>query len=477
MTLDLLISDVRAVLPAGVVHADIEISDGCIVGIVRPGTGGQAQQTIVGDGREAFPGLIDPHVHFALDGAAAAGDEFADMAEAAARGGVTSVLAFVSAPPEAVGAEAVRPVLEAAGAVPVDFGLHHILWPRQENLAAIPELVEAGVSSFKMFLAYPERGFMFEGEMAVQALASVASAGGLMLVHCEDGNAIRWLDARARERLGYSADIFDYLAARPVELEEVSVQQIGLWAEATRCPLYLVHVSTAGGVQAGQRLRARGLDISLETCPQYLELDSSDLVRLGPLAKFAPVLRPPQHREAIWTAVQDGFISTIGTDHSGHSGEVKQRLAQERGIFDVPFGMPGLETLMPLLYTAGVLTGRITRPRLAELLSTNAAKRFGWHPAKGEIRVGASADLTLVDGDTERTVAAAELRSNAGYSPFEGRSLRGWPTTTVLRGKVVLDEGQLQSLPGQFVPTGRRRMVPAAREPVMSELHGGSSRC
>jgi dihydropyrimidinase len=208
-------------------------------------------------------------------------------------------------------------------------------------------------------------------------------------------------------------------------------------------------------VEAAVRLRDRGQDVSLETCPHYLELDSADLLRLGPLAKFAPVLRPGQHREALWTAVQRGQISIIGTDHSGHSGEAKQRIAAERGIFEVPYGMPGLETLLPLLYTAGVLSGRLTLPQLAAVLSTNSAKRFGWYPHKGAIQVGASADLTLVDPGDEREVAAARLRSNARYSPYEGRRLRGWPSATILHGELVWDGSALQSAPGSFIATGR----------------------
>ncbi len=452
MSVDLLVSDVRAVLPSGVMHADIEISDGRINGIVPAGTGSSASQQVDGMGREAYPGLIDPHVHFRMDSNAPPGDELGDMCEAAARGGMTSVLAFISAPPEAVGRDAVQPVIDKAHDLPIDIGFHHILWPRAENLAALGEVVDAGVCSFKMFLAYPERGFMFDGETAVMALRRVAEADGLMLVHCEDGNAIRWLDATARARLGPSADILDYLAARPMELEAVSVAQVGLWAAATGCPLHLVHLSTAAGVEAAKRLRERGQDVSLETCPQYLELDSGDLARLGPLAKFAPVLRPPEHREAIWTGVREGAVTIIGTDHSGHNGGAKRQICEERGIFDVPFGMPGLETMMPLLYTAGVLTGRLTRTKLAELLSTNAARRFGWYPDKGAIQVGAWADLTLIDGDTEKAVLPSKLRSNAGYSPFEGRQLRGWPTTTVLRGEVVLDGDLLHGAPGQFMP-------------------------
>jgi dihydropyrimidinase len=349
--------------------------------------------------------------------------------------------------------DAIQPVLDAAVDVPVDFGLHHVLWPRTANLEGIPELVEAGVASFKMFLAYPERGFMFDGDLALEALDSVARAGGLMLVHCEDGHTIRWLDAAGRRTLGPRADIHDYLAARPEDLEAVSVAQVGLWALATGCPLHVVHLSTAPGVKAAKALRARGQDISLESCPQYLELDSSDLLRLGPLAKFAPVLRPPEHREAIWTALQAGEVTIVGTDHSGHAGETKRQIGGERGIFDVPFGMPGLETLLPLMYTAGVLSGRLTRMQLADVLSANAARRFGWYPWKGAIRVGSSADLTLVDADEVRTVEPAELRSNAGYSPFEGRSLCGWPSATILRGEVVAEGGEVLAKPGRFLPS------------------------
>lgn len=464
MTTDLLVRDVQAVLRGGVMHADIEIADGRIARIVPAGQGSVAKQTLEGGGREAFPGLIDPHVHFRLDPTAAPGDSFADMAEAAARGGLTTVIAFVTAPPEEVGMQAVRPVIEAADRIPVDFGLHHVLWPRAENLEALPRLVEGGVTSFKMFLAYPERGFMFEGQLATAALELVAEAGGLMLVHCEDGNAIRWLDARGRTQLGKSARILDYFDNRPEDLEAVSVAQVGMWGEMTGCPLHLVHLSTKQGVAAAARLRARGADVSLETCPQYLELDTHDLIGLGSLGKFAPVLRPARHREALWAAVALGEVSIIGTDHSGHAGEAKRRIGEERGIFDVPFGMPGLETLLPVLYTAGVLTGRLSRQRLAELLSTNAARRFGWFPEKGVIREGSSADLTLVDADHVRTVKSSELRSNAGYSPFEGRQLRGWPSATILGGEVVLNEGRLVSAPGRFRPTSRGR--PEARVPA-----------
>lgn len=453
MSADLIIRDVRAVLPSGEKWADIEVNDGQITSISPAGQGGSAHRTIAGEGREAYPGLVDPHVHFRNDESAVPGDNFVDMAEAAARGGATSVIAFVLAPPQVTGRKAVLPIIESAQPVPVDFGLHYILWPHASSLDSIPELVEVGVGSFKMFLAYPERGFMFEGQLAIDAVERVAQTNSLMLVHCEDGTTAGWLDKLGRRSLGDRAAIQDYLAARPENLESVSVAQVGLWAAATRCSLHLVHLSTAQGVAAATSLRDRGQDVSLETCPQYLELGTEDLMRLGPLAKFAPVLRPPEHQAALWEAVSAGQVTIIGSDHSGHSAEAKREILEREGIFGVPFGMPGLETLFPVLYTAGVLTGRLSRGQLAALVSTNAAKRFGLFPRKGVIAVGSQADLLLVDPDVIKKVDGRTMRSNAGYSPFDGRELRGWPTYTILRGQVVCEEGNVIAAPGQFLRT------------------------
>lgn len=453
-SLDLLVKDVHAVLPGEVRHVDIEVEGGRIRGIQPAGKGGPAKQVIEGGGREAFPGVIDPHVHFrAYSTMGVPGDGFADMTDAAARGGITSVIAFITAPREVVGAEAVEPATSASGRVPVDFGVHHVLWPRPENLAALDELVALGVRTFKMFMAYPERGYMFEGRLALEAMRRVAELNGLLLVHCEDGNTIRWTDEQLRTSKGASAGILDYYAARPEGLEAAAVDMAGLWGGVTGCPLYLVHISTAGGAARGSRLVESGADVTLETCPQYLVADSSRLAEMGALAKFAPVLRPPHHQPALWDAIAAGAITVIGSDHAGHQGAEKQRIAAERGILEVPYGVPGVETLFPLMYTAGVAAGRLSHEQLAALTSTNAARRFGWFPAKGSIQEGASADLVLVDPTVERPVDARSMRSLAGFSLYEGMRLRGWPSTTILRGETTFDGKDIVSASGTFQPT------------------------
>lgn len=451
---DLVVRDVRAVLPDGVAHVDISVHAGRIASIDPAGSAPRGGSTVHGDGREAFPGVVDPHAHFrAYPSSAVEGDGFDDLVDSAARGGVTTVLAFVTAPPETVGVAAVEPLVAPIASSPVDVAFHHVLWPRVENLEGIPELVRRGVRSFKVFLAYPERGFMFSGPMALGALDAIARSGGLAMVHAEDGEAIRWLEDRARRRLGATAGIADYAESRPSRLESAAVEQATLWGEITGCPLYLVHISTADGLAAAQRARASGADVTVETCPQYLVLDDSILGQAGPLAKFAPIVRAGRHRDALWEGIASQAVDLVGSDHAGHSGSLKLKTAQESGIFGVPFGSPGIETMLPLLYTHGVRSGRLSRTRLAELLSGTAARRFGLASRKGALRVGTDADIVLVDPDEERVATARELRSTAGYTLYEGMPLRGWPSTTIARGRVVYESGRVTLGGGEFLPT------------------------
>lgn len=454
MALDLLIRDVRAITPGGVVHADIEVVEGRIISVVQAGRGASAAQIVEGGGRQAFPGAIDPHVHFrGFPTVGVEGDGFADVAEAAVRGGITSYLGFVIAPPEMSALEAARSIIAHQGSVPVDFGLHYVLWPRPDRLDEIPALHGLGVRSYKLFFAYPERGFMFEGPAAIDAFERIRRAGGLALVHAEDGHTIRWVEDRTWERLGAGATIHDFVASRPERLEAAGVELAVLWSGLTGCPLYVVHLSTGAAVSSLRAMLAAGADITVETCPQYLVLDQRRVEVLGPLGKFAPVARTEQDNAALWEAIRSGLISTIGSDHAGHARRVKLETGSEHGIFGVPFGIPGIETSFPLMYTHGVAAGRLTREQLAAITATNAARRFGWFPRKGIIGAGADADVLLVDPDERRTVRAVQLRSRADYSPYDGMELRGWPSLVIRRGQVVYDGKHAHAEGGRFLPT------------------------
>jgi dihydropyrimidinase len=454
VTADLVVRDVLAVLPDGAVHSDIVIDGGRITAVVPAGSAGQARQDIAGSGREAFPGAIDPHTHFRWSEAVGVdGDGFEDVCDAAVRGGVTSFLAHVIAPPDTLGLDAINPVLAHSGSVAPDFGLHYVLYPQEAHVDRLPELFEAGIRSYKMFFAYPERGFMFEGPLAIRTFEIIAGLGGLALIHAEDGHTIRCVEDHARATLGRDATIDDYFESRPARLEVASIDVVALWASLSTCPIYIVHLSTAPAVPLLSSLRRSGADITVETCPHYLALDVDSTREQGPLIKFAPALRTEADRAALWAGLVDGVIETVGTDHAGHTAAVKYERYGQDGIFGTPFGIPGLETMFPVLYTHGVVAGRISRERLAAISSTNAARCFGWFPRKGVIAEGADADLVLVDPDDERPVRAAELRSRAGYSPFEGHLLRGWPSLTIRRGEVVFDGKQTIDAGGEFIAT------------------------
>jgi dihydropyrimidinase len=459
VTADLLIRDVEIVQGPGSVHVDIEATAGTVTAIVPAGSGGRAALIIDGSGREAYPGAIDPHVHFrAHPSMNVAGDDIHSVGRAAVKGGVTSFIAFVLAPENLPGVRGFAPVFEPAPDVAADYGFHAVLWPQQAHLDAIPALCEAGIRSYKLFMAYPERGFMFTGPDALRALSVIGRSGGLALLHAEDGHTIQWIDER-HKAASPDAGIREYLRSRPANLEAAAIHLAGLWAEVTACPIHIVHLSTAPGVVAVDGLRRTGMDLTVETCPQYLALDEEALVAAGPLAKFAPVLREPPTQEALWAAIERGTVQIIASDHAGHCASVKTEAAAEGGIFAVPFGSPGLETLFAVAYTYGVIGGRISRAHFVDLISANAARRFGWFPRKGAIEVGSDADIVIIDAD-ERPVQASDLISRAGYSLYDGLPLTGWPSVTVRRGQVVYDasHGLVASSGGRFTPTNPHRL-------------------
>jgi len=442
-TADLVIRGGRVVSEGGVLEADIAITGGTIAAVASPALAIAAREVVDVAGAYVLPGAIDTHVHFNVFNPMV--DDFESTSVAAAYGGVTTMMPFIG------GREGMSVVeglehfaAEGERHSVVDFAMHCRLRPESALIEQIPDAIAYGVPSIKMFQAYKKRGMLFTDDQLLRGMELTAAHGGIVLVHAENGQVIDYLeDKLARE--GKTGPEF-YLASRPHFTEAEAVSRAIELAGFAHCPLYVVHLSTADGLEHIRRARGRGHAVYAETCPQYLLLTDVEMARQKGLAKIAPPLRWDRDREALWAGLAQGVVQTLGSDHAPFL--VADKLVGERDIFQAGFGMPGVETMMPLVLGESLRAGRLTLPQLAAAASENAAKLFGLYPQKGAIRTGADADLLVVDPDSEWTISARDLHSHAGYTCFEGWRVKGRITMSFLRGRPLLRDGRLCQSPG-----------------------------
>ncbi len=342
---DLLVRDGIIVEGGGSAPGSLAIRDGRVV--VRVAVGEDlpnARAVIDAKGRLVIPGIIDPHVHFYGEGIGA-------YSRLAAIGGVTTFIGMIRDQPEDRLADvAGRYRDEGLKDSLVDFSFHAVLHERAGVLDELSSLGNQGLHSFKMFLAYKNRGIMVSERFLLEAMAEIHQQRGLALLHAEDGEVIDWLERRAQAEDRCASE--DYEPTRPATTEAVSVQMASVCAEATGCPLYIVHLSSAAGLEAVLAARRRGVLVWVETCPQYLLLDDTSMREHGVAAKIAPPLRSPADRRALSAGLAAGDINTVGSDHASHTFEAKQ--VGETNVFAAPFGMPGSPTLWPAMYTWAV---------------------------------------------------------------------------------------------------------------------------
>lgn len=449
---DLLVQGGEVVASTGSFLADIGIRDGRIAAIGAPGVL-SAQQTIDASGTYVMPGFIDPHLHFKCHSHHL--DPLGVALESAAYGGVTTALAMLipavtvpRRPLELI--EEFRAIGEQEAVI--DFGFHVHLAEIDGALAEIPGAVAAGCPSFKIFMAYKSIGRMASDKHLMDAMEAVAEAGGMLLLHAEDGEIIDRRTARqiARGRVRPG----DFLFVHPPEVEYIAVEKALGMAKLTGCPIVILHISTPRAVDMLQDARAAGQQVWLETCPQYLELTDDAMGTFGPLAKVSPPLRTAAETEGLWRQLLAGRIDFLGSDHSPHSAESKKDGFEN--IFDCSYGAPGVETLMPVMFDAVHRHGQ----HLSSLVRWHAeqpAKTYGLYPRKVAIQVGADADLTIWDPDQEMTLRGEDQHGLSGYTLYEGRQVQGWPVMSLVRGQVVLDHGELRQAPGfgTFLPRPR----------------------
>lgn len=457
--LDLIVRGGQIVNESGVFVGDIGIKEGKIVLLSDKDIQQDSIDFIDAAGKIIMPGFIDVHVHHRtqVPGLTTV-DSPAEVSQIAAQGGITTFLFYIGArwsPKEDnsgnKGQSPTNPedffgpiIEEEENSLVTDFGIHCMLFANQEIIKQIPEITKMGIKSFKMVLGYhPSRGWVLDDALIMQILETVASSDSLAMFHCENGYVIGYLEDKFIKQGNYTFDTF--LKARPNLAEAETVNRVICLADMTGCPIYIVHLSAKEGLDYIINAKMSGRDITAETCPQYLLLNEDDVQAQHELLKMAPPIRTVSDNEALWKGLKTGYIEIVGSDHVSLSREQKTKA---RDFQSVPFGIPGIETIGPLLYGEGVAKGRMTLPEMVKVLSSNPAKKFGFYPLKGVISIGSDADMVIIDPEIEWEITADKLHSKAGFTPYEGRKIKGKPVISILRGKVLLKDGRVHQKPG-----------------------------
>ncbi|NLL37030.1 MAG: dihydropyrimidinase [Fretibacterium sp.] len=444
---DLVLKNGTLVLPGGVVTGDLAVRDGKIasVGSVE----GAALETVDVSGLVLLPGAVDPHVHMELPvGGARSCDDFLDGTRAAAAGGVTTILDFTVGSRETTMQEDLEERLAAASRSVIDYSFHsEVVGWTPERLEEMRAVASMGVGSFKFFTAYGDSGRRTENGPLYESLRVIAELGAVASVHAEDESMIQTLLAMMPEQ--DKASMTALAASRPSLCEASAVQVVAWLARQAGAKLHIMHLSSGMGLEEVQCARAEGVDITAETCPHYLLLTES--VYSGQDARFysaSPALREDADREALWRGLSSGSVDFLSTDHCPFTRAQKAW----KGAFDrLPYGLGGVELMLPLAYSEGVGGGWLSLQDLADRTSTAAARRYGLWPRKGSLLPGSDADVALLDPKATWCVSADSMISTCDFSPFEGLEVRGRVVSVLSRGEFLLRDGVLTAKPGRGV--------------------------
>ncbi|MFD0414977.1 dihydropyrimidinase [Streptomyces sp. NPDC127108] len=434
-------------------HADVLIEDGRIAALAARGTQAaaawSADRVIDASDKYVIPGGVDAHTHMELPfGGTFASDSFETGTRAAAWGGTTTIVDFAV---QTVG-RALREGLDAwyakaDGKCAVDYAFHMILSDvNDRTLKEMDLLVEEGITSFKLFMAYPGVFYSDDGQI-LRAMQRSAANGGLIMMHAENGIAIDVLVEQALQR--GETDPRYHGEVRKVLLEAEATHRAIQLARVAGAPLYVVHVSAEEAVAELAAARDKGLDVFGETCPQYLFLSTDNLAEPdfeGAKYVCSTPLRPREHQAALWRGLRTNDLQVVSTDHCPFCFTGQKELG--RGDFSkIPNGLPGVENRMDLLHQA-VLDGHITRRRWIEIACATPARMFGLYPQKGTIAPGADADVVIYDPGAPQTISAATHHMNVDYSAYEGKQVTGRVETVLSRGETVIEQREFTGRAG-----------------------------
>ena len=466
---DLVLRSARVATASDSFECDIGITGGQIVALGRGLAAGRSE--IDAAGRVVTPGGVDAHCHLDQPMAPPArmADGFDSGTRSAACGGTTTVIPFAAqAKGQSLRAAVADYHRRAEGRAHVDYAFHLIVSdPTPEVLnVELPALIAEGYTSFKIYMTYDD--LKLDDGQILDVLAVARAQGAMAMIHAENADCIEWLTKRL-EAAGRTAPRF-HAHSRPMLVEREAAHRAIALSELVDVPILIVHVSGREAVEQIRWARAHGLKVFAETCPQYLFLTAEDLgiddSYQGARCVCSPPPRDRANQQVIWDGLNDGLFTVFSSDHAPFrydAPEGKKPGGDEVAFRHIPNGIPGLETRLPLLYSEGVLAGRMTIHRFVELTSTNPAKAYGLHPRKGTIAIGSDADL-VVWGEHERVIRNADLHHDVDYTPYEGMALRAWPDLTIAGGELVWDgRFHARSGRGRFLRCGAPSLLPQRR--------------
>jgi len=438
-------------------QADLFIDKG-VISLIGQGLNLPADEVVDASGKLVMPGGIDVHTHLDMPfGGTNSADDFESGTIAAAHGGTTTIIDFAI---QNFG-EGLYPAFEgwmkkAEGRSVIDYAFHMIVRELSDQVSGDMDRMtrHEGVTSFKLFMAYPGV-FQVDDATIFRALLKTRENGGLICMHAENGGVIDTLVKDALKK-GWTAPKYHALT-RPTRAEGEATGRAIALAEMAGVPIYIVHLSCSDALEKVKQARDQGLPAYAETCPQYLFLSYEDYERPGfEGAKYvmSPPLREKWNQDALWKGLAKNDLQVVSTDHCPFCmNEPPQKQLGQGDFSKIPNGAPGIETRLMLLWDGGVRPGHIDPHRFVEIVSTNPAKMFGLWPKKGTIAVGSDGDLVLFDADKRTVLSASTHHMRVDYNPYEGREVTGWPAVVLSRGEVIVDHGTFRGKPGrgQFV--------------------------
>jgi dihydropyrimidinase len=455
---DLVIRNGTVATAADVSRCDVGIKDGKVAALAERLTGAHE---IDAGGKLVLPGGVDAHCHFDQptgDGSQMA-DDFRTGSISAACGGTTTIIPFAA---QAKG-QSLRAAVEdyhgrAAGKAVIDYAFHLIISdPSPQVLGQeLPALLHDGYTSFKIYMTYDD--LKLDDRQILDVLEFARREGAMAMIHAENSDCIAWLTEKL-EAAGRTAPRY-HATSRPPPVEREATHRAITLAELIDVPVLIVHVSGREAIEQIRWAQGRGLKVYAETCPQYLFLSEEDLDKPdfeGAKCVCSPPPRGKANQKYVWEGLTGGVFQVFSSDHAPFRFDTptgKRNAGTSAPFRAVPNGIPGVETRLPLLFSEGVMAGRLPLESFVALTATNPAKIYGLYPRKGTIAVGADADLVVWDPERAVTLTNALLHHNVDYTPYEGMRLRGWPVVTVSRGEVVCRDGVPAGAPGRgrFLP-------------------------